>query len=279
MPIAQNTGAVDWAPVEKAMGVPGDVHPDGTVKFSVPRNLTVTLDGVSLAPGAEMSSDFNFMKAGNRTIMVGEIMLKDDEVASTTEMLASSGIEETALHNHLLRMTPHIMWLHVHGYGDGAEIAKAIHNVTAANGGIFSMSAGSVAQPLDLDTAKLDSIIGYNGTSEDGVYAFSIPRNDEIRMNGMVLPHEMDISTEISFQPLGNGKAAGIGEFVLEANEVEPVLHSLTANGIEVTALHSHMLTEEPRLFYLHCWAKGDTEKIAGAFHEALKQMNSKITG
>ena len=136
------------------MGVHGDVRPDGVVKFSVPRNITVTLDGVKLAPGADMSSDFNFMKAGNQTMMVGELMVKDDEVANTTRMLAASGIEETALHNHLLRMIPHIMWLHVHGYGDAVEIAKAIHNVTAANGGIFSMSPAST-QSLALDTSKL----------------------------------------------------------------------------------------------------------------------------
>ena len=204
----------------------GDVRPDGTVKFSVPRNLIVTVDDVKLAPGSDMSSDFNFMGAGNRTMMVGEIMVKDDEVANTTMMLAASGIEETALHNHLLHMTPQIMWLHVHAYGDAIEIAKAIHNVTAANGGIFSMSPAST-RTLALDTAKLDEIIGHNGTSDDGVYAFSIPRNDEIRMNGMALPPEMDISTEISFQPSGNGNAAVIGEFVLEPGEVEPVLHSL----------------------------------------------------
>ena len=264
MPIPQNTGAVDWAPIERAIGVHGDVHPDGTVKFSIPRNLTVILDNVTLAPGADMSSDFNFMKSGNQTMMVGELMLKDDEVANTTRMLASSGIEETALHNHLLRMTPHIMWLHVHGYGDAVAIAKAIHNVTAANGGVFNMSTAGNMQPLELDTAKLDGIIGYNGTSDDGVYAFNIPRNDEIRMNGMVLPPEMDISTEISFQPLGDGKSAAIGEFVLEADEVEPMLHTLSANGIEVTALHSHMLTEEPRLFYLHCWAKAIPKRSQG---------------
>ncbi len=209
-------------------------------------------------------------------MMVGEIMVKDDEVANTTRMLAASGIEETALHNHLLHMTPHIMWLHVHGYGDAIEIAKAIHNVTAANGGIFSMSPATT-QTLALDTGKLDEIIGYNGTSDEGVYAFNIPRNDEIRMNGMVLPPEMDISTEISFQPLGNGSAAVIGEFVLEPAEVEPVLHSLTGSGIEVTALHSHMITEEPRLFYLHCWAKGDASSIARSMHKALMMTNSSI--
>lgn len=269
--------AIDWSPVQEAIGVPGETSPDGTIKFSIPRNITVTIDGVKLVPGADMSSDFSFMKAGNKTMMVGEIMLMDDEVANTTRMLASSGIEETALHNHLLRMTPHIMWLHVHGYGDAVEIAKAIHNVTAANGGVFSMNPTGEVQPLAPDMSKLDDIIGYNGTANDGVYAFSIPRNDEIRMNGMVLPPEMDISTEISFQPLGDGKAAAIGEFVLESDEVEPVLHSLSGNGIEVTALHSHMLTEEPGLFYLHCWAKGDTEKIAQAFHEALKKTNSDI--
>jgi hypothetical protein len=89
----------------------------------------------------------------------------------------------------------------------------------------------------------------------------------------------MDISTEISFQPLSDGRSAAIGEFVLEPEEVEPVLRSLSADGIEVTALHSHMITEEPRLFYLHCWATGDTEKTALAFHLALKLTDSKIKG
>lgn len=271
----QNINGIDWAPVEKAIGVHGETSPDGTVKFSIPRNITVMIDGVKLAPGADMSSDFNFMRAGNETLMVGEIMLTEEEVAATTEKLARAGIDETGLHNHLLRESPHIMWLHVHGHGDAVEIAKALHDIVEANGGIFSEVEN--VQRLDLDMADLDRAMGSNGTINGGVYAYSIPRADPIYMNEVELAPGMDISTEISFQPLGNGKAAAIGEFVLEPVEVEPVLHSLSGSGIEVTALHSHMITEEPRLFYLHCWTKGDALNIAQAMHEALSMTNSKI--
>jgi hypothetical protein len=267
-----------WAPVENAIGARGDISPDGAIKFTIPRSLAVTLDGVRLEPGSDMSHEFEFMRAGDKAIMVGEIALKENEVADVTKRLIKAGLEETALHNHLLRESPHIMWLHVYGYGDPVEMAKAVRNITMFLEG-SPVSAGKSVPISRLDTAKLDTIMGIGGKADGGVYAYSIPRADKIRMNGVELSPVMDISTEISFQPTGPGKAAVIGEFVLGTDEVEPVLRTLTDNGVEVTALHSHMLTEEPRLFYMHCWASGDATEIAKIMRKALDKANSAIGG
>jgi hypothetical protein len=265
-----------WAPVEKAMGARGDISPDGAIKFTIPRSLTVTLDGVRLEPGSDMSHEFEFMRAGDKAIMVGEIALKENEVASTTKRVLDAWLEETALHNHLLRESPHIMWLHIYGNGDPVEMAKAVRNITTSLES-SPVSAGERVPVSQLDTTKLDEIMGIGGKADGGVYAYSIPRADKIRMDGVELSPVMDISTEVSFQPLGPGKAAVIGEFVLETSEAEPVLRTLADNGIEVTALHSHMLTEQPRLFYLHCRATGNATDIAQILRNALDRTNSAI--
>jgi hypothetical protein len=263
-----------WAPVEKAMGVQGDVGEGGAIKFDVPRNLTVTLDGVRLAPGSDMSHEFEFMRVDDKAMMVGEIMVREGEVANVTGRLLDAGLNVTAIHNHLLRESPHIMWLHIHGHGDPVEIAKSLRNITTSLDGAPA-PAGETVPISQLDTATMDRAMGREGAAEDGVYAYSIPRAEKIRMSGIELSPIMDISSGISFQPLGSGKSAVIGELVLTADEVEPVLRALAGNGIEVTALHSHMLTEQPRLFYLHCWATGDATEIAKTMRKALDETNN----
>jgi hypothetical protein len=265
-----------WGPVEQAMGMKGDVSDDGVITFTIPRNLNVTLDGIRLAPGSDMSHEFSFMRSGEGSMMVGEIMLREDEVPGVTQELLGAGITETALHNHLLRETPHIMWLHVHANGDPVKLAETlIAIIRPLDKSPASTSPG--APVSQLDTARLDAIIGTRGKAEDGVYVYSIPRADKINMGGVELLPDMDISTRVSFQPAGQGKAAVIGEFVLEKSEVGPVLATLSDNGVEVTALHSHMLDEQPRLFYMHCWAVGDPAVIAGSMRKALDKTNSSI--
>lgn len=269
---AQNNGP-DWSPVEHAMGVKGDVTPDGAVKFGVPRNLSVTLDGVKLAPGSDLMHEADFMRAGNETIAVGELVLAEDEVAAVTNKLIDAGINESALHNHLLRESPHLMYLHFHGQGDGVKMASALHDIMAAYGGNFSAPEQS---PLaGIGEAGLDRIMGSKGKEDNGVYGFSIPRKDRIYEMGVELSPAMDISSDVSFQPIKPGESTLAGELVLEANEVEPVIKALAKNNIEVTALHSHMQTENPRLFYLHCWAAGNTTDLARGIREALDRTNS----
>ena len=275
---SENASASEyWKPVEKAMGEKGKVSPDGTIKFTIPMTLNVTLDGIKLNPASERSHDFDFMRAGDKAMMVGEIGITEKEVKNVSTMTLQSGLEVTAIHNHLLRTSPHIMWIHIHAYGDPVDMARKIRNITDYVNRGSSANKSEKFQSKGINTTELDRIIGDKGSVEGGDYNYDIPRADKVQMNGYMLSPVMDVSTMINFQPLGNGSAAVIGEFALEENEVEPVVRTLTTNGLEVTALHSHMLTEQPRLFYVHCWATGDATELAGIMREALNETNSKI--
>lgn len=275
---SENASTLDnWKPVEKAMGEKGKVGLDDTIKFTIPMTLNVSLDGIQLNPASERSHDFDFMRAGDNAMMVGEIGVTEEEVKNVSTMTLKSGLQVTAIHNHLLRTSPHIMWMHIYGYGDPVDMAKKIRNITDYVNGGSSASGSEKFQSKGINTTELDRIIGDKGSAEGGDYNYDISRADKVQMNGYTLSPVMDVSTTINFQPLGKGNAAVIGEFVLKENEVEPVVRTLTANGIEVTALHSHMITEQPRLFYVHCWATGDATELAGIMREALNETNIEI--
>ncbi|WP_292389597.1 LppY/LpqO family protein [Methanosarcina sp. UBA5] len=266
-----------WASTEKTMGVKSELKPNDAITFSIPMGEKVTLDGIPLNTASDRTHDFDFMRVGNKTMMVGEIGLTETEVKNVTKMVLQSGFQITALHNHLLRLSPHILWMHIHGYGDSTDMAKKIRSITDyVNGKPPAKSEESFLNE-GINTTKLDKIFGEKGSTEGGDYGFDIPRADKIRMNGYVLSPAMDVSTLIHFQPIGNSNAAVIGELVLEENEVEPVMQTLSNKGIEITALHSHMITEQPRLFYLHCWATGNATEIASIMREALNETNSTI--
>jgi hypothetical protein len=275
---SENVSTVEyWKPAEKAMGEKGKVSPDGAIKFTIPMTMNVTLDGIKLNQASDRSHDFDFMRAGDKAMMVGEIGVTEKEVKNVSTIILQSGLQVTAIHNHLLRTSPHIMWIHIYGYGDPVDMAKNIRYITDYVNSNSSASESEKFQEKGINTTELDLIIGDKGSVEGGDYNYDIPRADKVQMNGYTLSPVMDVSTMINFQPLGNGSTAVIGEFALEENEVEPVVRTLTANGVEVTALHSHMLTEQPRIFYVHCWDTGDPTKLAGIMREALNETNSEI--
>jgi len=266
-----------WASTQKAMGVEGELKPDNTITFGVLMTQKVTLDGIQLNPASDRTHDFDFRKIGDEALMVGEIGVTEMEVKNVTAMVRESGMQVTAIHNHLLRTSPHIMWIHISSSGDPADMAGKIRMVTDHVNGKPPAKSEDKFDSKGINTSKLDRIIGKEGSAEGGDYNFDIGRADKISMNGTVLSPVMDVSTSVRFQPLENGDAAVIGEFVLEENEVEPVMQAFLDNGIEVTALHSHMLTEQPRLFYMHCWATGNAEALASAMRQALDKTNSEI--
>jgi hypothetical protein len=273
-----NTQSVDedyWGPTEKAMGLEGKLKPDKTITFSIPMTLKVSLDGIPLNPASDRAHDFDFMKTRDKALMVGEIGVTEQEVKNVSMAVLQSGLQVTAVHNHLLRTSPHIIWIHISGYGDPVDMAKKIRNITEYVNGKAPTSIEEKFRRGEINTTKLDQIIGKKGSAEGGDYSFDIDRADKVSMNGTILSPAMDVSTMIRFQPLENGKAAVIGEFTLEESEVEPVMKTFMYNGIEVTALHSHMITEQPRLFYMHCWATGNAEELAGAMRMALDKTNS----
>jgi Domain of Unknown Function (DUF1259) len=271
--------ADDWqAQVGEALGKTGATAPGGIYRVGLARtDLKVTLDGVELKPGFALGGWLAFEKMGESGMVMGDLVLTMDEIAPVTTKLAAGGIEVTALHNHLLRNQPFTMYMHVLGHGDPVKLATALHTALAETKTPLSVSQAAPAAappPMDLDTAAIDQTLGVKGTNNGGVYQFSIPRAEPIKDGNMDVPPPMGSANAINFQPTGGGKAAITGDFVLIAKEVNPVLRALRDHGIEVTALHNHMLDDQPHLFFMHFWANDDARKLAEGLKAALAQIN-----
>jgi hypothetical protein len=269
---------IEWKKVEDALGKAGAAQPDGVYRLGLPRSdLKVTLDGVEIKPTLALGSWLAFEPAGESAMVMGDLVLTADEVNPVMKSLAEGGIEITALHNHLLRSSPATMYMHVEGHGDPVKLATTLHTALALSGTPFATpNAPGAPQTIDLDTAKLDEVIGHKGKVNGGVYQFTVPRAEPISDAGMAVPGSMGTGIAINFQPTAGGKAAITGDFVLIASEVNPVLLALREHGIEVTALHNHMLNDEPRLFFMHFWANDDAERLAEGLRAALDQTNVK---
>jgi hypothetical protein len=264
------------AQVGKALGKTGANMPGGIYRVGLPRtDLKVTLDGVVLKPGFALGGWLAFEKMGEQGMVMGDLVLTMDEVAPVMTKLASGGVEVTALHNHLLRNQPFTMYMHVLGHGDPAKLAAVMHTALAESKTPMSGAPAAAAPPpIDLDTAAIDRTLGAKGKNNGGVYQFSIPRAEPIKDNGADVPPPMGSANAINFQPTGGGKAAITGDFVLIAGEVNPVLKALRDHGIEVTAIHNHMLEDQPHLFFVHFWANDDAAKLAEGLKAALAQIN-----
>jgi hypothetical protein len=270
--------ATDWKGVEQALGKAGSVQPGDVYKVSLPRSdLRVMVAGVELKAAFALGSWIAFKQAGGMTMVMGDLVLTEDEVTPVLTKLQEGGIETTALHNHVLRESSRVMYMHIHAMGDGVKIAKGIHDALALSKTPFAApAAGNPTQDLSIDIKQIDRILGQSGRVNSGVYQFSIARSEAISDGGMDVPASMGLGTAINFQSTGGGKAAITGDFVLIASEVNPAIKALREHGIEVTALHSHMLTESPRLFFLHFWANDDSQKLARGLRSALDRMNIK---
>jgi biotin operon repressor len=202
------------------------------------------------------------------------LVLTEEEVNPVMTKLAAAGIQITALHNHLLRNRPFTMYLHVLGHGDPVQFAAALHMALAESKTPFAAAPAGTAPPIALDIAAIDQALGAKGKDVGGVYQFGIPRAETIKDDGMVVPPAMGSAIGINFQPTGGGKTAITGDSVLIASEVNPVLKALRDHGIEVTAIHNHMLDDEPHLYFMHFWANDDAVKLAQGLRAALAQIN-----
>jgi hypothetical protein len=270
----------DWQKVGAALGKSGAVQGGGVYRVGLPRSdLKVTLDGVAIKPGLALGGWVAFEPMGQEAMVMGDLVLTQNEVNPVMKKMQEGGIEITALHNHLLRAEPMTLYMHVLGRGDPVKLAAAIHAGLALSQTPLE-SAGSTASqppsappPIDLDTAAIDRIMGEKGKNNGGIYSFGIARAEPVKDSGMVVPDAMGSAIGINFQATGSGKAAITGDFVLAASEVNPVIKALGDHGIEVTALHSHMLDEEPRLFFMHFWANDDAQKLAGGLRAALDKI------
>jgi hypothetical protein len=273
-----NATASDWKQVEATMGRPGQMQPGDVIKFGLPRkDLHVVLDGVDIKPGLALGSWVAFKQDGGGTMVMGDLVLTEDEVGPVMMKLQEGGIHESAVHNHLIGESPHVMYMHIASHGDAVKMAKAIHDAVALTRtpGPDAASATPPAEELGFDQKQVEQILGHAGKVNSGVLQIAVPRAETITDSGMPVPPSMGVAIALNFQPTGNGKAAITGDFVLLGSEVNPVIKALRQNGIAVTALHSHMLMEEPRLFFMHFWANDDAMKLAKGLRAALDNTNS----
>ena len=255
-----------WTDVAAALGRSGTEMPSGVYKVSFPRSdLDVVAGGVHVAPALALGSWAAFVRGEHGTMVMGDLVLTESEVNDVIDTLQAGGIEQSALHNHLIGESPHVMYLHFDGHGDEVKLAKTLHDALAKT------KTPPPGRPAAAQSGiNVDDVLGVKGKAAGSVTQYSIPRPFIVSVHGAVIPPAAGVATAINFQPAGNGQAAVTGDFVLLAREVNPVIRALRAGGIRVTALHSHMLEEEPRLFFMHFWGVGEPAALGRTLRRAL---------
>jgi uncharacterized protein DUF1259 len=268
----------EWKAVEDVFGFPPANLPGGVARFNMPRkDLHVTVGGTEVKPGLALGSWAAFHRVGDNDVMImGDLVLTEDEVAPVMKALEDGGVQVTALHNHLNGESPKIMYVHMGGHGDPVKLAQAIkHAVGLTKTPLPQGAPAKETADLGFDVAAVEKIMGRQGNVSGGVLHFNVPRAEKLTEEGMETPPSMGAGTVINFQPTGNGRAAIAGDFAITGKEVGPVMKILEENGIQPVALHSHALDDVPRLFYMHFWAVDDAVKLAKALRSAVDQTNS----
>ena len=265
-----------WQTVDEVLGFAGKDVPGGVHRFGWPRSdLHLTIGNITVEPAVALGSWAGFLQAGGSAVTMGDLVLLDSELDPVIGELQSGGFEILAIHNHLVNESPHVIYLHFHGHGDAASLAKTLKAALAKT---KTPAPGKAASPTAEQTQtfeKLQAALGRKGNMAGTVLQVGVPRADAIHDGGMEVPASLGMSTALNFQTVG-AQVATSGDFVLVADEVNPVLRELRAHGIAPTALHSHMLNETPRLFFMHFWAVGSPEKVGEGLKAALSKVATK---
>jgi len=269
----------DWKAVEQALGKPGQLQAGDVFRVGMPRtDLSVTVKGVPVKAGFALGSYAAFKQVGDQAMVMGDLVLLDQEVPAVMSGLFTGGLEVTAVHNHLNEMSPHVMYMHYEGHGDAAQLARALRQALSASGTpLGGPATPPAAGAPPIDTKQIEQALGRTGRDMGaGVFQVTVPRAEAITENGMPLLPSMGVVTVLNFQAMAEGKTAITGDFVLIDKEVNPVARTLRQHGIDVTAIHNHGLLDMPRLFYMHFWAVDAPAKLAQGLKAALDQTNSQ---
>ncbi|MEU3186840.1 DUF1259 domain-containing protein [Streptomyces sp. NPDC006923] len=276
-----HTTLADWKGVAKALGRPGNMMRDTAYHTGFPReDLRVVSYGITVTPGLALGSHVAFVRYDDGSTMVmGDLVVAESELQQVTDTLQARGIEQTAIHKHLLAQAPDIWWTHVHAHGrDPVAVARGLRAALDRTGTPPARKPGP-PKAVDLDTEGIDAALGIKGYRDDNVYKCVFVRRETITDGGMVLPAGVGSSTAFNFQPLGGGRAAISGDFAMVADEVQEVLTALRQGGISLVELHNHGLTDEPRLFFTHFWAVDDAVALARALRPAVNASNIRPAG
>jgi Domain of Unknown Function (DUF1259) len=280
VPTAARAADPDWKAVEQALGKAGQMQPGDVFRIGMPRtDLNVTVKGIPVKAGFALGSYAAFKQIGDHAMVMGDLVLLDQEVPAVLSGLFAGGLEVTAIHNHLNEMSPHVMYMHYSGHGDAVQVARALRQALSASGTPLAAGppAAAPASGPTLDTKAIEQALGRSGRDVGaGVFQVTVPRVEAITEMGQALLPGMGVVTVMNFQPTSEGKAAITGDFVLIDKEVNAVAKTLRQHGVDVTAIHNHALMDMPRLFYMHFWANDDPTKLAQALKAALDQTNSR---
>jgi hypothetical protein len=277
-PLVTAAQGLDTTKIDQALGrsgqKTGDVYRVGFSRT----DLTVTVGGVAIKPGLALGSWAAFSGSDTSASVMGDLVLLESEINPVMSKLRASGIEITAVHNHLLNEMPHILYMHYLGHGNAAELANSVRAALALSKtplGAPAVPAPAPASPPAF-VKVIEDTLGRKGQMNGGVLAFGVPRAEAITEDGMTLTSPQGVAESINFQETSSGQVATTGDFILKAEEVNPVISALQEHNIQVTALHSHMLTEQPRLFFMHFWAAAETESVAQGIKAALSHIATK---
>ena len=275
------TKGVDTATIERVMGMKGKSN-NGEYKVTIPQNdLDVKVDGFKIIPAMGLGTWVAFTPAANGVMIMGDLIVTETDLKPVQQEIIRQGLTSTAIHNHFIRNHPNIMFMHMGGSGSTevmAQKAKAVlDKIKELRGGDPSKgTASNEAVENTLDTKRLDAILGYKAEMSKGVYKYTIGRPDvDLREHGAKITTFFGFNTWAAFQGSPD-KAAVAGDFVMLEDEVEPVLKALIENGIEVVALHNHMVHEKPHVFFLHYWGVGSAEHLAKVLRAALDHTGKK---
>jgi Domain of Unknown Function (DUF1259) len=276
-PVMLLAQGLDTAKIDEALGRAGQKTGE-VYRLAFPRtDLHVSVAGLQIKPGLALGSWAAFAGSDREAMVMGDLVLLENELTPVTKKLRAEGFEITAVHNHVLNETPRVIYLHYMGHGQSAELAKSLRAALAESKTPLdkpSAPPATVEPPTFVKT--IEDTLGTKGRFAGGVLSFGIPRAGTITDHGTTLTPPQGVAEAINFQEAGTGKVATTGDFVLTAEEVNPVISALEEHDIAVTALHSHMLAEQPRLFFMHFWAVGSTESVAGGIKAALSHVAVK---
>ena len=267
-----------WQPVRAALGHEGKVD-QGVLRVNfVGSDLgkSVTIDGSTVKPGVVYQTWFGFMPMpGGQTMMMGDLCLKQTEVAAAQRAVFAAGFEISGLHNHVLNESSPMVFMHISGDGDLAKMSEAIKTILATT----ATPTGKEEEEEEVDRpdwSAVCKVFGAQGEAEGNAIEFAFPRADPLKMNGMPVPsgEGFETANEASFISAGNGQAIVYIEFLLKPSEVTPTLQSLVEAGLTVQAVHNHMISEEPRLIFVHAWGRGEAVKMAEGVKSALSKSN-----
>jgi uncharacterized protein DUF1259 len=270
----------EYQQVLTSLGKQGD-YKANVLKVNIPRSdISVTVAGVKTPTPFGFGGWIALTKGQGMDVMMGDLVLTQDEVNPVMSALLDNGLEVTALHNHFFWDEPRMYYMHVHGHGSPEDLARrvkpAIDLIGKKPSGSAPTAAPSSAQTSGLDTAKLAKIVGHEGEQSGAVYKITVGRDDlHVSEMGAPINARMGLNTWAAFVGT-NDKAAIAGDVAMLANEVTPVLKALRKNGLDVVAIHHHMTGTQPTIYFLHYWGTGPAEKLAAGFRAALVETGGR---